>query len=103
MTEPELFHRLLAQAARRIQARTTEVSRCFPGRLWRIYGPEYATPPFLPPHLFEEYVVRYVGPMVRAIQKHGGYARIHAHGRLRDVLDHILSMQPDALDTIEPP
>ena len=36
-----------------------EVSRRFPGRLWRIYGPEYAAEPCLPPRLFNEYVVRY--------------------------------------------
>jgi hypothetical protein len=103
LTEPSLFHELLEKMSRRIHERTKQVSRLFPGRLWRIYGPEYATPPFLPPHLFEQYVVRYVDPMVRMIQAHGGFARIHSHGRLRDVLEHIAGMEPDALDPIEPP
>ncbi len=103
LTEPELFHRLLEKHARRIHRRTEEVSRLFPGRLWRIYGPEYATPPYLPPRLFNEYVVRYVEPMIRMIQAHGGYARIHSHGRLNDVLDLIAGMKPDAIDPIEPP
>ncbi len=103
LTEPALFHRLLEKLARPIHTRTEQVSRLLPGRLWRIYGPEYATPPYLPPRLFEEYVVRYVGPMVQTIQAHGGYARIHSHGRLRDVLSHIATMAPDALDPIEPP
>ena len=103
LTQPELFHRLLEKAARRIQARTEQVSRQFPGRLWRIYGPEYASEPYLPPRLFEEYVVRYTGPMVRAIQAHGGYARIHSHGRLKNILDLIAGMGADALDPIEPP
>jgi len=102
-TEPALFHRLLEKLARRIHERTAEVSRLLPGRLWRIYGPEYATSPYLPPRLFEEYVVRYVEPMVRTIQAHGGFARIHAHGKLEGVLDHIAGMEPDALDPIEPP
>ena len=103
LTDPALFHQLLEKQARRIHARTEQVSRLLPGRLWRIYGPEYATPPYLPPRLFEEYVVRYVEPMVRMIQAHGGFARIHSHGRLEDVLDHIAGMEPDALDPIEPP
>jgi len=103
MNESALFHRLLEKMARRIHERTERVSRAFPGRLWRIYGPEYAAPPFLPPRLFEEYVVRYVEPMIRTIQAHGGFARIHSHGRLRDVLDLIARMEPDALDPIEPP
>jgi len=103
LTEPALFHRLLEKMARRIHERTQQVSRLLPGRLWRIYGPEYASPPYLPPRLFNEYVVRYVGPMVRSIQTSGGFARIHAHGRLRDVLDYIAGMASDALDPIEPP
>ena len=37
------------------------------------------------------------------IQAHGGFARIHSHGRLKDVLDHIVGMGADALDPIEPP
>jgi len=102
-TEPALFHRLLEKMARRIHARTAEVSRRFPGRLWRIYGPEYASEPYLPPRLFNEYVVRYTGPMVRAIQEHGGFARIHCHGRLRSILDLIAGMGADGLDPIEPP
>ncbi len=103
LTEPSLFHRLLEKFAQPIHARTAQVSRLFPGRMWRIYGPEYATPPYLPPRLFDEYVVRYVTPMVRMIQSQGGFARIHSHGRLRDVLDLIARMEPDGLDPIEPP
>jgi len=102
-TEPALFHRLLEKMARHIHARTAEVSRRFPGRLWRIYGPEYASEPFLPPSLFREYVVRYVAPMIRDIRAHGGFARIHCHGRLKGILDDIVGMGADGLDPIEPP
>jgi hypothetical protein len=102
-TEPVLFHRLLEKMAGRIQARTAEVSRRFPGRLWRIYGPEYASEPYLPPRLFNEYVVRYVTPMIRDIHAYGGYARVHCHGRVRNILDMIVGMGADALDPIEPP
>ena len=79
------------------------MSEGFPGHLWRVYGPEYAAEPFLPPRLFREYVVRYTGPMVKAIQKHGGFARVHCHGRLRAILDDIAAMGADATDPIEPP
>jgi len=103
LTEQGLFHRLLEKLSRHIYARTQVTSEAFAGHLWRIYGPEYATEPYLPPHLFEEYVVRYTGPMVEIIQKHGGFARIHCHGRIRAVLDHIVEMNPAAIDPIEPP
>ena len=103
LTGQKLFHRLLEKLSRHIYARTRETAEKFPGHLWRIYGPEYATEPYLPPHLFKEYVVRYTGPMVDMIQKHGGFARIHCHGRIRAVLDYIIQMNPAAIDPIEPP
>lgn len=103
LTEQRLFHRLLEKLAPHIHAGTQATAEAFPGHLWRIYGPEFATEPYLPPHLFEEYVVRYTGPMVATIQKHGGFARIHCHGRIRAVLDYIVEMNPTAIDPIEPP
>ncbi len=103
MTENKLMHSLLEKMSRHIYLRTEKVAREFPGRLWRIYGPEFVSEPFLPPRYFEEYVVRYTGPMVKMIQKHGGFVRIHSHGRLKNILDYIVGMGVDALDPIEPP
>jgi hypothetical protein len=103
LTEQKLFHRLLEKLSVHIQARTEKTAKAFPGHLWRIYGPEYATEPYLPPSLFEEYVVRYTGPMVEAIGRQGGFARIHCHGRIRAVLDYIVEMGATAIDPIEPP
>ena len=103
LTEQTLFHQLLEKLSRSIYTRTEQTAKAFPGHLWRIYGPEYATEPYLPPYLFKEYVVRYTGPMVETIQKHGGFARIHCHGRIRAVLDDIVGMQPAAIDPVEPP
>ncbi len=102
-TEPELFHKLLDRIARTVFTKCEKLSRLFPGRLWRLVGSEYASEPYLPPHLYEEYVVPYTGMMVRTIQQHGGYARIHSHGRLRGILPLITKMNPDGLDPVEPP
>jgi hypothetical protein len=41
--------------------------------------------------------------MIQMIQKHGGYARIHSHGNLKEILGDIVGMGPDGLDPIEPP
>ncbi len=103
LLEPSLFHKLLEKAAARIYPMIEQVSKAFPGRLWRIVGSEYASPPYLPPRLYQEYVVHYTGPMVKAIQKFGGYARIHSHGRLKDILPYIAEMGASGLDPIEPP
>ncbi len=103
LTEQVLFHRLLERFAEQLYARTKAVARALPGRLWRIYGPEYASPPFLPPALFKQYVVGYDTPMVSAIQCYGGYARLHCHGRIKSILDLIVSTGCVGLDPVEPP
>jgi hypothetical protein len=73
------------------------------GPLFRVVGAEYATPPYMPPALFERFVVRYTGPMVERIKAHGCYARLHCHGRLRQALPMIVEMGVDALDPVEAP
>ena len=103
LTEPALFHRLLERFARIRLAQCERVARALPGRLWRICGSEYAGEPYLPPRLYDEYVVRYTGQMVRTIQQHGGYPRIHSHGRLKGILPLIAKMKPAGLDPLEPP
>jgi hypothetical protein len=102
-TEQKLFHRLLEQASRYLYPMTEKIARDFPGHLWRIYGPEYATEPYLPESLFGEYVDRYTEPIVKSIQRHGGFARVHCHGRIRKALPHFRKMGVDAIDPIEPP
>jgi hypothetical protein len=103
LTEPTLFHQLLEKFAIHIHSYTQRLAKKYPGRLWRIYGPEYASEPYLPPRLFKEYVSRYTGPMIEEIQKYGGFARLHCHGRLKNILPYIVEMGPAGLDPIEPP
>jgi uroporphyrinogen-III decarboxylase len=103
LTEQKLFHQLLEKFAALIQPQTEVVARLLPGRHWRIYGPEYASPPYLPPALFKEYVVDYDTPMVAAIHRYGGFARIHSHGNLKAILDHLVATGCMGIDPIEPP
>ena len=102
-TENNLYHQMLEKVSRYIHKRTEKVAKEFPGHLWRIYGPEYVTEPYLPPQLFDEYVVRYTGPMVEMIEKNKGFARIHSHGKIKNILDYIVRMGASAIDPIEPP
>ncbi len=71
--------------------------------LYRICGPEYATPPYLPPALFERFVLPYVREMVDLIHSFGAKARLHCHGRINRVLDMIVATGADAIDPCEPP
>jgi hypothetical protein len=103
LTEAPLFQRLLERLAGPLQTRTAYVAAAFPGHLWRIYGPEYAVEPYLPSRCFADYVVRYTGPMVESIRNHGGFPRIHSHGRIKKALPHIVAMGATATDPVEPP
>ncbi|MCF6175702.1 MAG: hypothetical protein L3J71_08040 [Victivallaceae bacterium] len=103
LTEPELFKQALDKAARYIFWKTEQVATALPGSLWRIFGPEYASPPYLPPRLFKEYAADYCATMVDIIHKHGGYARLHSHGNLKDILGYIAGTGCVGLDPIEPP
>jgi len=103
LMEPALFHQLLEKFAQSIYPRIEKIAAAVPGRLWRIYGPEYASEPYLPPRLFREFVYEYTTPIIRIIQQHGGIVRLHSHGRLRNILPIIAEMVPDALDPVEPP
>jgi hypothetical protein len=103
LCEQDLFDRLLDKLARPLYRRVAKIAKAFPGRLWRIYGPEYATEPYLPPTLFQRYVVGYTQPIIHLIHDSGGWARIHCHGRLSAVLPMIVSMGADAIDPVEPP
>ncbi len=102
LTEQELFIRALEKAARFILWNTEVVSAALPGRIWRIYGPEYATPPYLPPFLFRQYVTPYVKEMCRIIKKYGGFPRVHCHGNIREILDDLVETGCMAIDPIEP-
>jgi hypothetical protein len=103
LTETALVERAIERAAREILPRVRTIAEALPGRLWRIYGPEYAAPPYLPPRLYERLVGRWDRELVRIIQASGGWARIHSHGRLRGVLGQIAGLGADALDPLEPP
>jgi hypothetical protein len=103
LTEPALFHALLQKEALPLYHVTEQVARAWPGHLWRIVGPEYAGEPYLPPRLFEDYVVRYTRPIVQLVRQHGGYPRLHCHGRLRNIVHFFADMGATGLDPCEPP
>lgn len=102
LTEPGLFHDLMEQAAPAIIGRAAKLASAFPGRLWRVVGSEYASEPYLPPKLYREFLYNYTKPICDAIRGHGGYPRIHSHGRLRSILGMIREMG-SGLDPCEPP
>lgn len=102
MTEPELTIRALNKFHRQIADKISIVSRDNPGCMWRIYGPEYATVPYLPPALYKKYVADYDRELVDIIHRYHGFVRIHQHGNQKDILDYTVETGCDAIDPIEP-
>lgn len=70
---------------------------------YRICGPEYFTPPYHPPEMFERFVLPHVKEMVGIVQRRGAKVRIHCHGKIARVLDMIIETGCDGIDPCEPP
>jgi len=73
------------------------------GEMFRLQGAEYASPPFVDPELFPLLVNRYDGKFVEIIHDSGRLAAMHCHGNLKPILFHILDMNVDAVEPVEPP
>ncbi|RLE59531.1 MAG: hypothetical protein DRJ35_05525 [Thermoprotei archaeon] len=71
--------------------------------LYRIVGPEYATPPYLRPEAFDTLVTPYDRELIDLLHRYGGHARLHSHGKIGQVLASFLKMGIDATDPVEPP
>jgi uroporphyrinogen-III decarboxylase len=100
---PRVLKRLLDFFGHRIEDYARQAAEQSSGVFYRIVGPEYVTPPILPPELFSEYVVPYDKRMVDIIKRTDNIAVIHCHGKLRTVLDGIRTINPHVLEPIEPP
>jgi len=70
--------------------------------IFRICGPEYATPPYLSPEYYYEFVTRYLNKICRTIRDAGGIPRIHSHGKIGKVIDQFAGTDAQGLDPIEP-
>lgn len=71
--------------------------------LYRVVGPEYATPPYLPPEAFDRLVTPYDKELITLLHRYGALARLHSHGKIKQVLRSFVEMGIDATDPIEPP
>lgn len=70
--------------------------------IFRICGPEYATPPYLSSEYFYEYVTCYLIDICREVKKAGGIPRIHSHGKIGKVISQFAQTEAEGLDPIEP-
>jgi uroporphyrinogen-III decarboxylase len=101
--ETDHFAHTVAVIAERVMENLRRQLDCCVLDLYRIVGPEYFTPPYLSPAMFQRFVVPHVAEMVRLIHARGGKVRLHCHGKIGRVLDMILETGCDGLDPCEPP
>lgn len=103
MGEPDHFEKSL----RIVHARTMEnLERLLSGPkadIYRIVGPEYMTPPYLPPSAFERFVLPGLTEMVALIHACGALVDVHSHGNVARTAPLIARSGADAMDPCEPP
>ena len=101
--ETDHFARTVTIIAERVMENLRRQLDCCVLDLYRIVGPEYFTPPYLPPAMFRRFIVPHVTEMTRLIHARGGKVRLHCHGKMAQVLDMILETGCDGIDPCEPP
>lgn len=101
--ETEHFARTVDQIAERVIENLRQRLSAGVVDVYRICGPEYFTPPYLPPEMFRRFMLPHLKTMTRMIHDAGGKVRLHCHGKIARVLDMILDTEPDGIDPCEPP
>lgn len=71
--------------------------------VFRICGPEIATPPLLSPQGFVSLVTPYLIELSDLIHSYKAWVRVHSHGKISQVLKEIMKCSPDAIDPLEAP
>ncbi|HOX57103.1 MAG TPA: uroporphyrinogen decarboxylase family protein [Candidatus Paceibacterota bacterium] len=101
--ETDHFARTVEIVAERVMENLQRQLDCCVLDVYRIVGPEYFTPPYLPPAMFKRFVMPHVTEMTRLIHERGAKVRLHCHGKVGRVLDLILETGCDGIDPCEPP
>ena len=101
MTETEHFAETVREFHRRGMINLKRMLETAPADLYRICGPEYRCPPYLPPEYFERFMLPCLTDMVNLIHEHGRMVRVHCHGKIGRVVDMIAETGCEGLDPCE--
>jgi len=103
MDSPDIIFRLLDFFQERVYTYLNYLLENGAVTVYRIVGPEYATPPYMNPDAFDSLVTVFDTELVSLLHRYGGWARLHSHGKIKEVLPSFLEMGIDATDPVEPP
>ncbi len=100
-----LIKELVDREFKRIKAELRRVLEEAKGYDFLFYsaGPEIATPPLLPPQIFEQLVTPYHYELGKMIRETGHFHSIHCHGKVKAIFDQFLEIGNDVLEPLEPP
>jgi uroporphyrinogen-III decarboxylase len=101
--ETDHYARTVEILAERVRENLRRQLDCCVLDSYRICGPEYMTPPYLPPALFRRFMMPHVRWMTETLHERGARVRLHCHGKIARVLEMILETGCDGLDPCEPP
>jgi len=104
ITDREMLVELLDVAFERICHQLEYLLRNGVGPIYYFNGPEYALPPLMSPHHFDEFVVKYDSQLVANIHEYGYFTIIHSHGEVNNFLEKFAyDIGTDGLNVLEPP
>ncbi len=101
MSETEYFESVVKELHRRNMINLKTMLETTDADLYRICGPEYMCPPYLPPKYFERFMLPYLTDMVQLIHQYNRLVRVHCHGRIGRVIDMIVETGCDGTDPCE--
>ncbi len=102
-TEKSTILRLIETAFERIYNQLEYLLQHGVDPIFQFGGSEQATPPMMSPKLYDEFVVKYDSKLFDLVHRYDGIVAVHCHGRIRGILDKLLTMGADLLDPVEAP
>ncbi len=71
--------------------------------IYFMVGSELASPPLVSRKTFQEWIVPYAQELIALVHSYEKFVIQHYHGQIKEILPDFLTMNPDALHTIEAP
>lgn len=102
LTERPMVERMIRIAHERVAERLQHVLERGVGPIIRFGGCEQATPPMMSPRFFDEFIIKYEGPLWTTVRDAGKILWVHCHGKISTVIDRFVDMGVQLLDPVEP-
>ncbi|HEY65526.1 MAG TPA: hypothetical protein G4O02_13250 [Caldilineae bacterium] len=103
LTEMDALEHFVRVMHQRLEVMVHELLEQGVGPVWFLVGSEFVIPPLVSPAVFDRLVAPFDGRLIEMIHDHGGYAIVHHHGPIDELLEGIADMGADGIQPIEAP